>query len=104
MMRKIVDNYSGRTMMLNGEDYDTLAILENRSIANYRRLLDGIALLAIDEAQNITQIGSILKLIVDEIPGISEMCIRDRQYGWDIYLSPFLSDVWHIIASMNGRR
>ena len=25
MMRKIVDNYSGRTMMLNGEDYDTLA-------------------------------------------------------------------------------
>ena len=30
MMRKIVDNYSGRTMMLNGEDYDTLALLENR--------------------------------------------------------------------------
>ena len=27
-----------------------------------------------------------------------------RQYSWDIYLSPFLSDVWHIIASMNGRR
>ena len=26
MMRKIVDNYSGRTMMLNGEDYDTLAL------------------------------------------------------------------------------
>jgi predicted AAA+ superfamily ATPase len=71
MMRKIVDNYSGRTMMLNGEDYDTLALLENRSIANYRHLLDGIDLLAIDEAQNIPQIGSILKLIVDEIPGIS---------------------------------
>ncbi len=35
-MRKIVDNYSGRTMMLNGEDYDTLALLENRSIANYQ--------------------------------------------------------------------
>lgn len=57
--------------MLNGEDYDTLALLENRSIANYRHLLDGIDLLAIDEAQNIPQIGSILKLIVDEIPGIS---------------------------------
>lgn len=36
--------------MLNGEDYDTLALLENRSIANYRHLLDGIDLLAIDEA------------------------------------------------------
>ena len=45
--------------MLNGEDYDTLALLENRSIANYRHLLDGIDLLAIDEAQNIPQIGSI---------------------------------------------
>ena len=71
MMRKIVDSYPGRTMMLNGEDYDTLALLENRSVANYRHLLEGIDLLAIDEAQNIPQIGSILKLIVDEIPGIS---------------------------------
>ena len=71
MMRKIVDSYPGRTMMLNGEDYDTLALLENRSVANYKHLLEGIDLLAIDEAQNIPQIGSILKLIVDEIPGIS---------------------------------
>ena len=71
MMRKIVDSYPGRTMMLNGEDYDTLALLENRSVANYRHLLEGIDLLAIDEAQNIPQIGSILKLIVDELPGVS---------------------------------
>ena len=40
-------------------------------MANYRHLLTGIDLLAIDEAQNIPQIGNILKLIVDEIPGIS---------------------------------
>ena len=71
MMRKIVEDYPGRTMMLNGEDYDTLALLENRSVANYRHLLEGIDLLAIDEAQNIPQIGSVLKLIVDEVPGIS---------------------------------
>ena len=71
MMRNIVNAYSGRTMMLNGEDYDTLVLLENRTIANYRHLLEGIDLLAIDEAQNIPQIGSILKLIVDEIPNIS---------------------------------
>lgn len=70
MMRKIVNDFPGRTMMLNGEDYDTLALLEKRSIANYRHLLNGIDLLAIDEAQNIPYIGSILKLIVDEMPGI----------------------------------
>ncbi len=71
MMRKIVDSYPGRTMLLNGEDFDTLALLENRSVANYRHLFDGINLLAIDEAQNIPQIGNILKLIIDEIPGVS---------------------------------
>ena len=69
MMRQIVDGYPGRTMMLNGEDYDTLAIVGNRTMANYRHVLEGIDLLAIDEAQNIPQIGSILKLIVDELPG-----------------------------------
>ena len=71
LMREIVSAYSGRTMMLNGEDYDTLALLENRSVANYRHLLDGVGLLAIDEAQNIPQIGQVLKLIVDEVPGVS---------------------------------
>ena len=71
MMRKIVESYRGRTMMLNGEDYDTIALLENRSVANYRHLLDGIDLLAIDEAQNVPNVGSVLKLIVDEVPGVS---------------------------------
>lgn len=70
MMRNIVRNFAGKTMMLNGEDFDTLALLENRSIANYKHLFNGIDLLAIDEAQNIPHIGNILKLIVDEIPGI----------------------------------
>lgn len=71
MMRKIVNEYQGRSMLLNGEDYDALRLLENRSIANYRNFLSGIDLLAIDEAQNIPQIGSVLKLIVDEVPGVS---------------------------------
>lgn len=71
LMRQIVEACPGRTMMLNGEDYDALALLENRSVFNYRHLLEGVDLLAIDEAQNIPQIGSVLKLIVDEIPSVS---------------------------------
>ena len=71
LIRKIVDSFSGKTLLLNGEDYDTLALLERRTVANYRHLLQGIDLLAIDEAQNIPQIGSVLKLIVDEVPGVS---------------------------------
>ncbi|MHB9140888.1 MAG: ATP-binding protein [Paludibacter sp.] len=70
LMRQIIERFEGKTLLLNGEDYDSLSILEPQSIANYKRLLDGIDLLAIDEAQNIPQIGYKLKLIVDEIPGI----------------------------------
>ena len=70
LIRQLINNFDGKTMLLNGEDYGTLALLEERSIANYRHLLEGVDLLAIDEAQNIPEIGSKLKLIVDEIEGI----------------------------------
>jgi len=70
LIRQLIDSFEGETMLLNGEDYDTLALLEERTIANYRHLLKGVDLLAIDEAQNIPEIGSKLKLIVDEIEGI----------------------------------
>ena len=70
LMRQLIKNFKGKTLLLNGEDYDTLALLQERSIANYRHLLNGVDLLAIDEAQNIPEIGSKLKLIVDEIEGI----------------------------------
>ena len=70
LMNQIVKQFEGKTLTLNGEDYDTLALLENRSIANYRNLLNGIELLAIDEAQHIPDIGAKLKLMVDEIQGI----------------------------------
>lgn len=70
LMRQLINDFKGKTMLLNGEDYDTLALLEERSIANYRHILEGVSLLAIDEAQNVPEIGSKLKLIVDEIEGI----------------------------------
>lgn len=69
-MRELIKTFSGKSMLLNGEDYDTIALLNERSVANYRHLLEGIDLLAIDEAQNIPDIGSKLKLIVDEIEGV----------------------------------
>ncbi|HLV50529.1 MAG TPA: DUF4143 domain-containing protein, partial [Flavobacterium sp.] len=45
-------------------------LLEERSVANYQRLLAGVEVLIIDEAQHIPNIGWILKLIVDSIDGI----------------------------------
>jgi len=58
------------TLVLNGEDVLDAALVQERSVANYARLLSGKKLLVIDEAQHIPDIGMILKLIVDSIEGI----------------------------------
>lgn len=70
LMKQIIKDFKGTALYLNGEDYETLSLLEKQSISNYQHLFEGINLLAVDEAQNIPAIGSKLKLIVDEIPGI----------------------------------
>ena len=57
-------------LQLNGEDIDDANLLKERSVSNYSRLLANIKLLIIDEAQNIPDIGLILKLIVDTVDGI----------------------------------
>jgi predicted AAA+ superfamily ATPase len=55
---------------LNGEDIEDANLLKERSVSNYSRLLANVKLLVIDEAQNVPDIGLILKLIVDSIEGI----------------------------------
>lgn len=57
-------------LQLNGEDINDVNLLKERSVNNYKRLLIGVNLLVIDEAQNVPDIGMILKLIVDSIDGI----------------------------------
>ena len=70
LLRNIHKKTAGDILFLNGEDAEVAALLANRSVANYRRLLDGVDLLIIDEAQVIPRIGSILKLMVDEVDNI----------------------------------
>lgn len=57
-------------LQLNGEDIQDADLLKERSVSNYSRLLTNVKILVIDEAQNIPDIGLILKLIVDSIDGI----------------------------------
>lgn len=60
----------GSYLQLNGEDINDANLLKERSVTNYKRLLNNIEVLVIDEAQTIPEIGLILKLIVDSIEGI----------------------------------
>ena len=70
LINEIVKQTTDRRLILNGEDVTSLALLAERSIANYRNLLNNIDLLIIDEAQNVPEIGKVLKLIVDEVPQV----------------------------------
>jgi len=70
LLNQIIKKYNKNTLFLNGEDFDTQTLLEEKSIANYRRLFTGKEILALDEAQSIPNIGQKIKLILDEVPGI----------------------------------
>lgn len=71
LITQIAEKYGKDVLLLNGEDNDTLALLADKSIANYRRLLNKVKLLIIDEAQHIPDIGQKLKLMTDEVKGVS---------------------------------
>lgn len=66
----IKDVYTEKYLLLNGEDLNDLLLLQERTASHYNRLLEDISLLVIDEAQNIPNIGLILKFIVDTMEGI----------------------------------
>lgn len=71
LLEQLMQRYQGKINLLNGEDYSTEMLLKERTIANYQQLLQGTDLLVIDEAQNIPEIGKILKLITDHLKNLS---------------------------------
>jgi len=89
-------------LLLNGEDQITVDLLHNRTIENYKRLLGDIKLLVIDEAQVISNIGKILKLMVDSIKNLKIIATGSSVFDLDnalgepltgrnvtVYLFPF---------------
>lgn len=67
----IKNQYGGKAVVMNAEDFDVQELLENRSVANYKRIIGNATLLIIDEAQVLPDIGQILKLMIDEIPELT---------------------------------
>lgn len=71
LLKSIENSLNIPFLHFNAEDTDTATLLENRSIANYKRLLGENRLLIIDEAQVIPEIGKILKLMIDEFEDLT---------------------------------
>jgi uncharacterized protein len=55
-------------LWLNGEEAQTVALIQTRDTQQYKRLVGEHTLLIIDEAQAIPQVGLALKLMVDTMP------------------------------------
>lgn len=70
LLDQIIEEIKDPYLLLSGEDFEVISILENRSIQNYKNILGNIRLLIIDEAQKIPDVGNKLKLMVDHIEGL----------------------------------
>ena len=73
LIREVMKQLSVPFIYLNGEDHTTGLKLQVRSIEAYRNLIGDKKYLFIDEAPKIDSIGSVLKLMVDEIEGLHVM-------------------------------
>jgi hypothetical protein len=71
ILKTIVDKIgTKKCLLLNGEDLTVQQQLGQRDVVRYKTLVTGYTTVLIDEAQKVPGIGSILKLMVDELKGI----------------------------------
>jgi uncharacterized protein len=70
LLKEIMKNLNQDYLYLNGEDYTTSLKLQYKGLDEYKNLIGANKYLVIDEAQKIENIGSILKLMIDEIEGL----------------------------------
>ena len=71
IIRNIAEKYGKSVLLLQGEDMDVAASLAQRTVANYRRLTKGKKIIIVDEAQAVPEIGLVLKLMIDNLSGIT---------------------------------
>ncbi len=69
LLKKIV-NEREKILWLNGDETDTLALLENSSSTRLKVVFSEKELVVIDEAQRIPDIGLKLKIMIDQIPEV----------------------------------
>ncbi len=83
LVKELIQNLKGPDLYLNGEDYTTSLKLQKKGIDEYRQIIGKNKYLVIDEAHKISQIGQILKLMIDEIEGLHILITGSSAF--DIY-------------------
>ena len=71
IIEDIAERHGKDALLLQGEDMQVAELLSQRTIANYKQLTKGKKLIIIDEAQAVPEIGQVLKLMIDNVKGIT---------------------------------
>src|ERR1700754_866220 len=71
LIQNIAEKHEKDVLLLQGEDMQVAEILHERTVANYKRLIGKKKIVIIDEAQAVPGIGQKLKLMIDNIKGIT---------------------------------
>ncbi len=70
LVKQILKDYSSGILSLNGDESDTREVLRNATSTKLRNIAGSNKIVFIDEAQKITDIGTILKLFVDNLTDV----------------------------------
>ncbi len=70
LLRRLEQEYSGKTLYLNSETLNAQALFEPRTAEHYRKTFSAYDLLLIDEVQEMPNAAQHLKLLVDEVPSV----------------------------------
>ncbi|OYX84701.1 MAG: ATPase [Flavobacteriales bacterium 32-34-25] len=66
-VQNLIADLDKKTLFLNGDESDVLVLFENPNVSKLKNIIGDNEILVIDEAQRITNIGIVLKIIVDQI-------------------------------------
>lgn len=66
-VQNLITDLDKKTLFLNGDESDVLVLFENPNVSKLKNIIGDNEILVIDEAQRITNIGIVLKIIVDQI-------------------------------------
>lgn len=101
LLKRIAEKLPGQPLWLNGDDPEVRQKLEGIGIRTLQHMFSGQKWIFIDEAQRIENVGLLLKMIVDNLPGLPVVAtgssafelsdkIKEPLTGrkWEYYLFP----------------
>jgi uncharacterized protein len=81
LLRKLLDGHVGSVFFSTGEDADLAGILGSRKSETYRLFFQNYDIIAIDEAQYLSDVGRSLKMLVDLFPETSFLVTGSSSFG-----------------------